>query len=166
MAPLLKKIAPTLLALGAAMMVAASVFAQFLPPKVEGAWVRSAVPGQQGTGAFMKLTANEPMQLVRVSTPVAGVAELHEMKMEGDVMRMRAIGKLELPAGRTVELKSGGYHLMLMDWKRPLVQGSTVPISLFLRDSKGVESKLELSVPVRVAAPASGAAPPADAHKH
>ena len=162
----MKKIAPTLLALGAASMMAATAFAQFRPPQVEGAWVRSAVPGQQGTGAFMKLTANEPMQLVSVSTPLAGVAELHEMKMEGDVMRMRAIGKLDLPAGRTVELKPGGYHLMLMDLKQPLVLGSTVPLSLVLRDSKGVESKLELSVPVRVAAPAGAAAAPADAHKH
>src|SRR6185369_4062821 len=162
----MNKIAPTLLALGAAWMVAATAFAQFRPPQVEGAWVRSAVPGQQGTGAFMKLTANEPMQLVGVSTPVAGVAELHEMKMEGDVMRMRAIGKLDLPPGRTVELKPGGYHLMLMDLKQPLVQGATVPISLVLRDSKGVESKLDLNVPVRVAAPASVPAPPADAHKH
>jgi copper(I)-binding protein len=166
MVPLMKKIAPTLLAVGAAMMVAASVFAQFLPPKVEGAWVRSAVPGQQGTGAFMRLTAHEPMQLVGLSTPIAGVAQVHEMKMEGDVMRMRAIGKLDLPAEQTVELKPGGYHLMLMDLKQPLVQGSMVPLSLVLRDSKGVESKLELSVPVRVAAPAGGAAAPADAHKH
>ena len=162
----MKKIASTLLAVGAALMVAATVFAQFLPPRVEGAWVRSAVPGQQGTGAFMKLTANEPMQLVGVSTPAAGVAELHEMKMEGDVMRMRAVAKLDLPPGGTVELKPGGYHLMLMDLKQPLVQGSTVPISLVLRDAKGALSKLDLNVPVRVAAPASGPATPADAHKH
>jgi periplasmic copper chaperone A len=159
----MKKIAPILLAAGA---VAATVFAQFLPPKVEGAWVRSAVPGQQGTGAFMRLTANEPMQLVGVLTPVAGVAQVHEMKMEGDVMKMRAVANLDLPAGRTVELKPGGYHLMLMDLKQPLVQGSTVPVSLVFRDSKGVESKLDLNVPVRAAAPAGGAAKPADAHKH
>jgi periplasmic copper chaperone A len=164
--PLMKKIAPTLLALGAAMMMAASCFAQAQSIKVDGAWVRSAVPGQQGTGAFMKLTASESMQLVGFSTPVAGVAQVHEMKMEGDVMKMRAVDKLELPAGRTVELKPGGYHLMLMDLKQPLVQGSTVPISLVFRDAKGGESKLDLNLPVRVAAPASGAATPADAHKH
>jgi periplasmic copper chaperone A len=162
----MKKIAPILLALGAAMMMAAASLAQAQSLKVEGAWVRSAVPGQQGTGAFMKLTASESMQLVGFSTPVAGVAQVHEMKMEGDVMKMRAVDKLELPAGRTVELKPGGYHLMLMDLKQPLVQGSTVPISLVFRDAKGGESKLDLNLPVRVAAPASGAATPADAHKH
>jgi periplasmic copper chaperone A len=160
----MKKIAPTLLALGAAMTLAATGFAQAQTLKVEGAWVRSAVPGQQGTGAFMKLTATEPMQLVGFSTPVAGVAQVHEMKMEGDVMRMRAVASLDLPAGRTVELKPGGYHLMLMDLKQPLVKGSTVPISLVLRDAKG-ESKLDLNVPV-LAAPAASAAKPAEAHKH
>ena len=128
-------------------------------PKVEGAWVRSAVPGQQGTGAFMKITAAQAMQLVGVSTPVAGTAEVHEMKMDGDVMRMRAISKLELPARQTVELKPGGYHVMLMDLKQPLTPGSTVPLTLTLRDAKGIESKLELKVPV-AAAPAGGG------HKH
>ena len=93
------------------------------------------------------------MQLVGVSTPVAGTAEVHEMKMDGDVMRMRAISKLDLPAGQTVELKPGGYHVMLMDLKQPLAPGSTVPLTLALRDAKGVESKLELKVPV-AAAPA------------
>jgi copper(I)-binding protein len=129
-----------------------------LLPKVEGAWVRSSVPGQQGTGAFMKLTAVQAMQLVGVTTPVAGTAEVHEMKMDGEVMRMRAVPQLDLPAGRTVELKPGGYHVMLMDLKQPLTPGSTVPLTLLLRDAKGVESKLELKVPV-TAAPAGG-------HKH
>ena len=127
-------------------------------PKVEAAWMRSSVPGQQGTGAFMKITAAQAMQLVGVSTPVAGTAEVHEMKMDGDVMRMRAVSKLDLPAGQTVELKPGGYHVMLMDLKQPLVPGSTVPLTLVLRDGKGVESKLELKVPV--------AAAPSGGHKH
>jgi periplasmic copper chaperone A len=146
--------------------VAAVAFAQASPlPKVEGAWVRSSVAGQQGTGAFMRLTATEATQLVGVSTPVAGVAEVHEMKMEGDVMKMRAMDKLDLPAGRTIELKPGGYHLMLLDLKQPLKQGSTVPMTLLFRDAKGVESKLELKVPVAPKAPGSGAAAP-EGHKH
>jgi periplasmic copper chaperone A len=126
-------------------------------PKVEGAWVRSSVPGQQGTGAFMRLTAKEATQLVGASTPVAGVAEVHEMKMEGDVMRMRAADKLELPAGKTIELKPGGYHIMLQDLKQPLAKDSSVPLTLLFRNAKGVESRLELKVPV--------AAQP-DLHKH
>lgn len=134
-------------------------------PRVEGAWVRSAVPGQQGTGAFMRITAAQDTKLVGASTPAAGVAEVHEMKMEGDVMKMRAIGQLDLPAGRTVELKPGGYHLMLMDLKRPLQPGSTMPLTLLFRDARGGERKLELQVPVATMAP--GRAPGAmEMHKH
>jgi periplasmic copper chaperone A len=121
--------------LGLCLTLAAGATAQVqLPdvqlPKVEGAWVRSSVSGQQGTGAFMKLTAKVPMQLVGVSTPVAGSAEVHQMKMEGDLMTMRPVSRLDLPAGRTVEFKPGGYHLMLMDLKSPLKQGDKLPVTL------------------------------------
>ena len=135
-------------------------------PRVEGAWVRTAVPGQQGTAAFMTITAKDPMQLVGVSTPVAGTAEVHEMKLEGDLMMMRPVSRLSLPAGRTVEFKSGGYHLMLMDLKQPLASGTTVPLALILRDRRGAEHKLELTVPVAVRAPTSAARPPANAARH
>jgi copper(I)-binding protein len=80
--------------------------------------------GQKGTGAFMKLTAKDGAKLVGASSPVAGVTEVHEMKMEGDVMKMRAVPALDLPAGKPVELKPGGYHVMLMDLKAPLAKGS------------------------------------------
>ena len=68
--------------------------------KADAAWARASVPGQQATGAFMRLTAEEPLRLVGVESPAAGVAEVHEMKMEGDVMRMRAIDGLDLPPAR------------------------------------------------------------------
>lgn len=122
-------------------------------PKVENAWVRTAVPGQQGTGAFMRLTARQPMQLIGVSTPVAGVAEVHEMKQEGDIMRMRRVAKVDLPAGQAVEFKPGGYHLMLMDLKQDLKPGTVVPLTLVLRDARGVEYKLELKATVAAQAP-------------
>lgn len=136
-------------------------------PRIEGAWVRSAVAGQQGTGAFMRMTAPQATHLIRVTTPVAGTAEVHEMQMHGDVMRMRAVAQLELPAGRTIELKPGGYHLMLMDLKQPLKPGSTVPLSLVFRDAAGSERKLELQVPVATMPP--GYAPShggGDSRKH
>ena len=143
-------------------MAAVAAYAQSDAIKVEGAWARASVQGQSGTGAFMTLTAREPLSLVGVTTPVAGVAEVHEMKMEGDVMRMRAVPALALPAGKPIELKPGGYHLMLMELKAPLKPDTRVPVTLQLRNAKGVTSTLEVSVPVAVRAPA-GAAP---AHKH
>jgi copper(I)-binding protein len=135
--------------------------------QVEGGWVRPSVPGQAGTGGFMKLTARQPVQLVGATSPVAGVAEVHDMKMEGEVMKMRPLRTLELPAGKTVELKPGGMHLMLMDLKQPLVKGSTVPVTLLLRDARGVESRLDISLAVSTAAP-GGPAPDAamSGHKH
>jgi periplasmic copper chaperone A len=148
----------------AAAAVVASASAE-MPLQVEAAWVRSSVPGQQGTGAFMKLTARQPMQIVGVSTPVAGTAELHQMKLEGDLMLMRPVSKLDLPAGRMVELKPGGYHLMLQDLKQPLAPGTTVPLTLLLRDAKGAQSKLELKLPVATRAPAATSAVPTDGRK-
>ncbi|MGJ7493490.1 copper chaperone PCu(A)C [Variovorax sp. RT4R15] len=144
-----------------------ATFAQSSPAaavEVKDAWVRPAVPGQSGTGAFMKLIAPAGARLVGVQTPVAGVAEVHEMKMEGDTMRMRAVkGGLELPARQTVELKPGGYHVMLMDLKQPVTKGSTVPITLQFEDAKGTRSSLALNVPVGM--PAAQQAP-AGAHEH
>ena len=121
--------------------------------QVENAWARATVQGQKATGAFMKITTKEGMRLVGVQSPAAGVTEVHEMKMEGDVMKMRAIPGLDLPAGKTVELRPGGYHVMLMDLKAPLMKDGKVPLTLVFKDNKGVESKLELSVPVGTAAP-------------
>jgi periplasmic copper chaperone A len=134
------------------------------PVEVRDAWVRQTVPGQSGTGAFMKLTAPAGARLIGAQTPVAGVAEVHEMKMEGDVMKMRALqGGLELPAGRTVELKPSGYHVMLMNLKQPIAKGATVPMTLRFEDARGVQSTLELNLPVGapVAAAADGGG-----HKH
>ena len=150
-----------------AALAAGSAFAQTAAVKVEGAWARASVPGQKGTGAFMKLTAKDGAKLVGASSPAAGVTEVHEMKMEGDVMKMRAVPALELPAGKPVELKPGGYHVMLLDLKAPLAKDTVVPITLVFKDSKGAESRLELKVPVSATAPAqAGATAMMDGHKH
>lgn len=132
---------------------------------VKDAWMRAAVPGQSGTGAFMKLSAPSGLRLVGASTPAAGGAEVHEMKMDGDTMRMREVqGGLALPARQTVELKPGGYHLMLTDLKQPIVRGATVPVTLNFEDARGARSTLEVKVPVALAPPGGGDAAPL--HKH
>ena len=120
---------------------------------VEGAWARASVPGQKATGAFMRLTAPEAMRLVRAQSPAAGVTEVHEMKMDGDIMKMRAVPVLELPAGKAVDLKPGGYHVMLMDLKAPLAKGSSVPVTLTFQNAQGVESQQQLQLPVAAQAP-------------
>ena len=139
------------------------------PVAVEGAWARASVPGQMASGAFMRLTAPAATRLVRVESPAAGVTEVHEMKMDGNVMKMRALTGLDLPAGQAVELRPGGYHVMLMDLKAPLAKGSSVPLTLVFQDPKGVHSQLLLQVPVATSAPDSPpgqAVQSAPAHAH
>lgn len=148
-----------------AALLSTPTWAQTAAVKVEGAWARASVQGQKATGAFMRLTAKDGARLVRAESPAAGLTEVHEMKMEGDIMKMRAVPVLDLPAGKTVELKPGGYHVMLLDLKAPLAKDTEVPITLVFQDAKGVESKLNLTVPVGTAAP-GGAAAPAMQHKH
>lgn len=138
------------LAAAAALLVAT---AQAQSVDVKDAWARATVPGQKATGAFMKLTSKDGSRLVGAASPVAGVVEVHEMKMEGDVMRMRAIAGLDLPAGKAVELKPGGYHVMLLDLKTALRKDSSIPLTLVFKDAKGVESKVEVSLPVLTLAP-------------
>ena len=147
-------------------LVSMTALAQAAAVKVEGAWARATVQGQKGTGAFMSLTSKEGTTLVGVSTPIAGVAEVHEMKMDGDIMKMRAMPVLDLPAGKKVDLKPGGFHVMLMDLKAPLALGSSVPVTLLFKDAKGVQSKLELTLPVSAVAPGAVAGEPPAAHKH
>ena len=133
--------------------------------KIENGWARATVQGQKATGAFMKITAPQATRLVAVSTPVAGVAEVHEMKMDNGVMSMRAVPALDLPANQTVELKPGSYHLMLMDLKAPLMKDSSVALTLTFKDAKGVETKQQVSVPVNTSMPQAAAHMHAD-HKH
>jgi hypothetical protein len=127
---------------------------------VSSAWARSTVPGQGGTGAFMTIVSKDGGKLVGAASAVAGVVELHEMAMENNVMKMRAIPALDLPAGREVQLKPGGYHVMLLDLKRPLNVGEKVQIELRLetRDGKRVTQPVEVEV--------RSTPPGKDMHKH
>jgi copper(I)-binding protein len=135
--------------------------------KIEGAWVRAAVEGQSGTGGFMKLTAPANMLLVGISSPAAHIGEVHEMKMQGDVMRMAEIkGGLALPAGKAVELKPGGYHIMLLDLKQSLKVNSQIPVTLTFANAKGEQSKIEIKAPVAVRAPGSAPGKDMSGHKH
>ncbi len=115
---------------------------------VKSAWARPTVAGQMGTGAFMHLTSKDGARLLSASSDVAAVVEIHEMAMDGNVMRMRPIRSLDLPPGSTVELKPGGYHMMLMDLKRPLATGERIKVELRLetRDKKLVTQPIEIEV--------------------
>lgn len=117
--------------------------------EVSEAWVRGAVPQQRATGAFMRLRAGAPLRLVGASSPVAGRAEVHEMRMEGDLMRMRQIDSLPIPAGETVQLRPGGYHIMLLELKRQPGAGERIPLRLEFEDAERRRFGVEVQAQVR-----------------
>lgn len=127
--------------------LSASAWAQ-TAVKIEDAWVRGTVAQQKATGAFMRLTPNQNARLVAASSPVAGVVEIHEMALQNDIMKMRQIPGLDLAAGRTMELKPGGYHVMLMDLKQPMKGGDTVPLTLVFEDAAGKRFSQDIQAPV------------------
>lgn len=131
-----------------------AAFAQSAPVTAERAWVRATVQGQASSGGYLVLTASEPLVLVGASTPVAGVTEVHEMKMEGEVMRMRPVDSLALAPGKPLELKPGGYHLMLMQLRTPLQPQARIPLTLVFRDAAGATRTLSVSAQVLTGAPA------------
>jgi len=142
----------------ASALASSTAFAQ---TTVADAWVRGTVAPQKATGLFAQITSSQGGRLVSASSPVAGVVEIHEMKMEGDVMRMRAVTELALPAGRAVALKPGGYHVMLMDLKQPLKAGDSLPVTFVVEGLDKKRETIEVKAAVRAAAAAA-----AHEHKH
>ena len=128
---------------------------------VTDAWVRGTVPGQKATGAFMQLSSATDQTLVAASSTSAKFVEIHEMTMERGVMKMRAIDTLEIRAGQTVEMQTGGHHLMLLDLRAPLKVGDTVLITLTWQDKAGRKTTQDLTASVKPLTTASGGA-----HKH
>jgi copper(I)-binding protein len=115
--------------------------------EIKDAWVRASVAGQQASGAFMTITSAKGATLTGISSPVATQAEVHEMKTENDVMKMRAVRRLDLPAGKAVNL-NGDYHLMLMGLKKELKAGDTVPLTLQIEQA-GKKNKITVNAEVR-----------------
>ncbi len=116
---------------------------------VTDAWIRGTVPGQRATGAFMQLRSTTNATLVGVTTPAAKAAEIHTMVNDAGVMKMRAIASLALPAGKTVEMGPGGYHVMLLDLAKPMKEGETVPVTLTFADADGRTTTQEVRATVR-----------------
>ena len=137
------------LSLFAAALAAALALPAAAQIAVADAWVRGTVAGQKATGAFMHLTSLADMTLVAAASPMAKVVEIHEMKQEGGVMKMNAVDRVALPAGKTVELKPGGFHVMLMDLAQPLKEGETVPLTLTFEDKAGKRQTVAVQAPVR-----------------
>lgn len=136
----------------AAMSLAMSTLAA-AQVQVSESWVRASVPGQMGTGAFMQLTSRQDAKLVKVVSPIAEIAEIHEMRLENEIMKMRPIEQVVLPAGKTVALKSGGFHVMLMGLKQQVRTGDQVPLTLTFEYEGGRKETISITAPAQLSKP-------------
>ncbi|MCB1895420.1 MAG: copper chaperone PCu(A)C [Zoogloeaceae bacterium] len=117
---------------------------------VSDAWVRASLPQQRATGAFMKIHSNgERLRLVGAESAVAGVAEIHEMRIENDIARMGPVAGVDIVPGATVELRPGGYHVMLMDLHRALEAGTEVPLVLVFEGAGGEPRRVPVTASVK-----------------
>jgi periplasmic copper chaperone A len=130
---------------------------------VKDPWVRATVPQQKATGAFMQIESKADTRLIEASSPAAGVVEIHEMKMENNIMKMRAVKGVDVPAGKAADLKPGGFHIMLMDLKQQAKEGDTVPLTLVFEGRDKKRETVEVKAPVK---PLAGGAAKKDEHDH
>ena len=140
---------PTLIRTLAALAVFGLALPALADTSVTDAWVRATVAHQQSTGAFMTLTASSDSKLVDVQSPVAEIVQVHQMTMDNDVMGMKQVQSVDLPAGKAVSLDPNGYHVMLMKLKQQVKEGEQVPLTLVIEDAKGQKQTLEIKAPVR-----------------
>jgi len=117
---------------------------------VDKPWVRTTVAQQTTTAAYLTITSSQGGRLVSASSPVAAAVDVHEMKMAGDMMKMRAVDALALPAGKPVEFKPNGYHLMMTGLKAPVKAGDVVPITLVVEDAKGKRETVDVKATARL----------------
>ena len=127
------------------------------PLRIVNPWTRAAGQGMQGGGFLViRNTGTTPDRLVSGTTPVAGRLELHTHIRDGDVMRMRPVADIPVPANGEVTLQPGGLHLMLIGLTRPMNDGQTIPVTLRFEQAG--------EVTVQLAVQAAGARQPA--HRH
>ena len=134
-------------------LIALSASAAQAQVTITEAWVRATVPNQSATGAFMRMASKKDTKLISANSDAAGVVEVHEMTMEKDIMRMRAVDGLQLAAGKPLELKAGGYHLMMMDLKKQLKVGFEVQSSLVFQNANGERETVYVHAPVALNKP-------------
>ena len=130
-------------------MVATSAYAdqeiKFGKLKIEDPYARATVPAQKAGGAFVKIkNTGAADKLIAVSSPVAKEMQLHTMSMEGNVMKMREVKAIDIPANGTVELQPGGFHLMLIDLKSQLKAGDQIPVKLKFEKAGELEVKFQV----------------------
>lgn len=132
-----------------ASVIAFSSAGAFAEVAVKDPWIRATVPNQNATGAFMQITAQQDMRVVAAQSPVADVVEIHEMKMENGIMKMRPVAEFPLAAGKPAHLEPGGFHIMLTGLKHQIREGDIVPLTLVAESKDKKRETIELKVTAR-----------------
>lgn len=130
-----------------AMMAVTTAYADEV--KVKDAWTRATAPGQDSAMVQLVITSKKAAKLVGVACKDASTAEMHSMVMEGDLMKMRQVDAIELPAGKAVDLGEAGYHLMLLGLKKPLEAGKKTNCEMVVRGADGKDQKVQLIAQVK-----------------
>lgn len=133
--------------------------------KIDHPAARATMGSQSNGGAYLQIenTGNADDALLSASSPAATSVEIHNMTMEGDVMKMRSVDKLDIKAGSKVEMKPGsGYHLMLLGLKKPLKNGDKFPLTLTFKKA----GKVKVSVSVEEMAMPAKQMNHGDMHEH
>lgn len=123
------------------------------PLIVRDAWVRAPVAGQPVVGAYLELESPASAALVAVQSPLAARVEMHTMTINGGVMKMRRLPRIDLPAGKPVKLAPGGMHLMMFGVKEALVAGARVPLALTVERADGGRATVRVDAQVRAETP-------------
>lgn len=129
----------------ALLLLCRSVYAEVT---VSNAWARASAPGQEVGAAYLNLKSDKPAKLIALASPAADSVEIHEMSMKNGVMKMRMLKTLDLPAGKLVKLEPGGFHLMLVDLKKPLQAGENIEIVLTFKDGQGSATQ-KIRLPIK-----------------
>ena len=139
-----------LLSLGAVGLLSFAVVSQAMAQvSVKNAWVRATVGPQKTTGAFLQIETKNEVNLVKVESKAAGMVEIHEMQMDGGVMKMREVEKVNCPAGKVTELSPGGFHIMLMNLKKQAKEGYQIPLILSFEDRQGKKQVVSVNAIVK-----------------
>lgn len=116
---------------------------------VDDAWVRATVAGQPASGAFMHITSSTDSKLIEVKSPVAKTVQIHQSTMKNDVMSMKTVASIVLPAGKTVSIDPEGYHVMLIGLVEQIKEGQDVPLTLVVENAKGEKESIEVTAKAR-----------------
>ncbi|WP_223458911.1 MULTISPECIES: copper chaperone PCu(A)C [unclassified Pseudomonas] len=117
--------------------------------RIDDAWVRATVPGQQSTGAFLKITSSTDSKLVSVQSPVARTVQMHHSTMQNEVMRMDPVESVALPVGKTVVFDPDSYHVMLIGVYAQVKEGDKVPLTLTVEGVNGKKETITVEASAR-----------------